>query len=335
MQLADFDFSYPEEQIAQFPLKERDQSKLLIVDRKKEDFSLCDFYDIHHFFEEGDVLVVNNTQVMKARFFGKTNTGGSAEIFLLSEVSEDTWKCLVKTSKKNNIGNIIRIADDCVGEVVAFHEEVPILHFFYAGEWSSILEKYGHIPLPPYIKRQDSKEDTKAYQTIFAHKEGAVAAPTAGLHFTNRVLTLLENKGVHVVPVTLHVGYGTFQPVRCEKIEDHHMHSERFELSLPSAIHINKAKRVIAIGTTSVRVLESSWIRGEVRPGEGSTDLFIYPGFQFKVTQGMVTNFHQPRSTLLMLVSAFGGVEKIKKAYHYAISHNCRLFSYGDCMLIL
>ena len=335
MRLEDFHFEFPEELVAQYPLKERDQSRLLVVNRKTRELNDCDFYDIHKFFKAGDVLVVNDTKVLPARFFGHFETGGKVEVVLLQQVRENHWKCITNAMKKTRIGSIIKFSDSVVAEVVALHEEVPILKFFYSGEWDDVLKKLGHIPLPPYLKRNEEEIDATRYQTVYAQNEGAVAAPTAGLHFSHRVLKLLENEGVNIAPITLHVGYGTFQPVRAQDITDHRMHGEYFNVSESAAITINKAKRVICVGTSSLRAIESSWLRGEVRPTEGCTNLFIYPGYRFCAAHALVTNFHQPQSTLFVLVSAFSELRMMKKAYEHAISEKYRLFSYGDCMLIL
>ncbi|MBI2026213.1 MAG: tRNA preQ1(34) S-adenosylmethionine ribosyltransferase-isomerase QueA [Deltaproteobacteria bacterium] len=335
MQLSEFHYDLPQSLIAQAPLSQRDASRLLVLDRKKDKLVDCDFYDIHHFFEEGDCLVINDAKVIPARFFGFYASGGKAEVLLLQEISEKNWKCLIRASKRNRIGEIIKIADDFVGEIVALHEELPIIRFYYSKSWDEVVRLYGSIPLPPYIERMSDKIDEERYQTIFAKNSGAIAAPTAGLHFTQRVIKLIENKGVSVIPITLHVSYGTFQPVRVENILEHRMHGEYFSVSHDAAVAINRAKRVIAVGTTSARCLESSWVRGEVRPQEGLTHLYIYPPYHFKAVTSMVTNFHQPRSTLLMLVAAFTGLERIQKAYKHAIEKEYRFFSYGDAMLIL
>ncbi len=335
MRLEDFHFDFPEELVAQYPLKERDKSRLLVLDRKSNKLTDCDFYDIHHYFKEGDVLVINDTKVLPARFRGNFETGGKVEVVLLQEVRENHWKCITNAMKKTRIGAIIKFSDTVVAEVVALHEDVPILKFFYSGSWDNVLKKLGHIPLPPYLKRDEEDIDSTRYQTVYAQNVGAVAAPTAGLHFSHRVLKLLENKGVTIAPITLHVGYGTFQPVRSADIRDHRMHGEYFNVSEGTAIAINKGKRIICVGTSSLRALESSWLRGEVRPTEGCTNLFIYPGYRFHAVDSLVTNFHQPQSTLFMLVSAFTGRESLHEAYQHAMSEKYRLFSYGDCMLIL
>ena len=335
MRLEAFHFEFPENLIAQYPLKERDASRLLVLNRKTAETTDCDFYDIHKFFHEGDVLVVNDTKVLPARFFGHFETGGKVEVVLLQEMRENHWKCITNAMKKTRIGSIIKFSDSVVAEVVALHEEIPILKFFYSGSWGSVLKKLGHIPLPPYLKRDEESVDETRYQTVYAENEGAVAAPTAGLHFSHRVLKLLENSGVKIAPITLHVGYGTFQPVRSQDMRDHRMHGEYFNVSEGAAIAINKAKRIICVGTSSLRALEASWLRGEVRPTEGCTNLFIYPGYRFHVAHALVTNFHQPQSTLFMLVSAFAGLQTMQQTYRHAISQKYRLFSYGDAMLIL
>ena len=335
MQLSQFHYELPPHLIAQEPASQRDASKLLVLDRNKEEFIDCDFYDIHHFFEEGDCLVLNDTKVIRARFFGSFQSSARAEVLLLQEVSHNNWKCLIRSSKKNRIGEIIKIADDFVGEIVALHEELPILRFYYSKPWDEILKSHGHIPLPPYIERPAITTDDERYQTVYAKNVGAVAAPTAGLHFSHRLLSILRNKGVEIASVTLHVGYGTFQPVRVDNIVEHRMHGEYYSVFEESAQCINKAKRVIAVGTTSARCLESAWVRGEVRPDEDTTHLFIYPPYHFNAVNALITNFHQPKSTLLMLVAAFVGLEKMQKAYQHAIEKSYRFFSYGDAMLIL
>lgn len=349
MLLSEFDYHLPPSAIAQHPLKNRDQSRLLLIDRKSQKLSDQKFYQLPDLLKSHDVLVVNNSRVLPARIFARRKTGARIEITLIEKKSPTIWQALLK-GKKPKPGEKLEL-DSGIFLTLLREQELAPEAKWTGGLWeisfnqpdSEILEKLGVMPLPPYIKRRSPKEydqDRENYQTIFAKKPGAVASPTAGLHFTQRVLDALKKKGIEIVEITLEVGYGTFAPVRVEKIEAHKMHPEKYYISPQSAQKLNLARkqnrRIIAVGTTSVRTLESAVSKkGEIIAGQGTTSLFIYPGYQFKVIDGLLTNFHLPRSTLLMLVSAFAGLDLIKKAYLHALNNNYRFLSYGDCMLIL
>ncbi len=349
MRVSDFDYHLPQSAIAQRPLKERDQSRMLLVERKTNRLADLKFFQFPELVSAQDVVVVNNCQVIPARLFARRKTGARLEITLLGKVSQREWECLIK-GKKPREGEEIELGENAR---LIFLQELDLdpRAGFFGGLWRvrlepdspEILEQLGVPPLPPYIKRKSPDEyepDRKTYQTIFAREWGAVAAPTAGLHFTERILKALKEKGVELVEITLWVSYGTFAPVRVERVEEHKMYSERFRVSEESAEKINRARqqggRVIAVGTTVVRALESAVDeQGRINPREGETDLFIYPGYQFKAVDALLTNFHLPRSTLLMLVSAFAGWELVKKAYQHALKQGYRFLSYGDCMLII
>jgi S-adenosylmethionine:tRNA ribosyltransferase-isomerase len=348
--LTDYDYELPESRIAQTPASGRDRSGLLLLNRKTGALSHHTFYDILEMLSSKDILVVNNTEVIPARLFGKKNSGGKVEILLLEPVNAEngqpkadqrTYRCLVKASKPPKPGTIIFFSDDLKAEVVDRQNSIFTLIFFPDGDFNSILHRIGHVPLPPYIKRPDgtTDDDRQAYQTVYASHKGAVAAPTAGLHFTEALLDRLAAKGVRVAQITLHVGYGTFLPVKCDDIRDHKIHSEWYAISREAANLINQSKaeggRVVAVGTTSVRSLEdASNVEGIVAHGSRRCDLFIYPGYAFKVIDAMITNFHLPKSTLLMLVCAFAGRENVLKAYAEAVKAKYRFYSYGDAMFI-
>ena len=348
----DYDYHLPEENIAQKPAQQRDQSRLLILGRNGGSLDHEHFSDLPHHLSASDVLVVNNTEVVPARLLGRKETGGRVELLLLdyspanvrdSRGNEFETLCLVKASKRPRIGSRFIFKAGLTAEVVGTDGMRQRVRFSHAGDFESLLYRIGKVPLPPYIRRQKNDEaadDHSHYQTVYASQKGAVAAPTAGLHFTGNTLERLKKKGVKVVEITLHVGYGTFSPVRVSDIRLHAMHAERFSISEKTAGAINQAKqaghRVVAVGTTCVRTLEFVSTRdGEVAPGKGSCDLFIYPGFDFKVVDAMVTNFHLPQSTLLMLVSAFAGRDSVLNAYRTAIKMGYRFYSYGDAMLII
>ena len=337
--------------IAQYPLDKRDQSKLLHLRRDTGEISHHRFCAIESFLRAGDVLVVNNTEVVPARLLGKKETGGNAEILIidyaegvssLSLAGHFECPCLINASKKTKPGSRIRLDMGLTATVLECQDGIYRIRFSKDPEFISKFFKIGHIPLPPYVKRDDaakSFDDAKAYQTIYASQKGAVAAPTAGLHFSGGLLEKLKARGVRLVEITLHVGYGTFLPVRVSDIREHKIHSERFFISAQAADAINAAKRigarVIAVGTTSVRTLEYvSDDNGMVQPGEGQCDLFIYPGYGYKAVDAMITNYHLPKSTLMMLVSAFAGKERIMTAYREAIKRRYRFYSYGDAMFI-
>lgn len=341
MKLSDFDYYLPEELIAQHPLPTRDASKLLVVDKKNDTIVHSYFKEIINYLNPGDVLVINNTKVIPARLLGtKKDTGAKIEVVLLTPCSEkDCWEVLVKPGKKAKPGTIINFGN---GELIAQVLETTkvggrIIKFHYQGIFNEILDLLGEMPLPPYIKEQLKEKDR--YQTVYAKYEGSAAAPTAGLHFTPQLLDELKSTGIEVVEILLHVGLGTFRPVKVDNIEEHHMHPEYYKVSEQAAAQINKAlkekRRIIAVGTTSTRTLESVGQSGQVVAGEGWTDIFIYPGFEFKIISGLVTNFHLPKSTLLMLVSALAGKENILQAYKEAVDKKYRFFSFGDAMLII
>jgi S-adenosylmethionine:tRNA ribosyltransferase-isomerase len=347
--LSDYDYRLPEDLIAQVPLAHRDQSRLMVLERKGGGMCHCRFEDLTQRLLPGDLLVVNNTRVIKGRLLGKKETGGKTEVLLLDYPGKNhkghiVCQCLVKASKPPRRGSPIYFDEGIKATVLEGSRGLYQLAFDFTGDFDVVLETIGHVPLPPYIRRNGREagpcDDRQAYQTVYAKRNGAVAAPTAGLHFSPVVLEALSHKGINMVPITLHVGYGTFLPVRVSDIREHQIHSESYELTEKAASAINEAKaqgrRVIAVGTTSVRVLEYAADSDRlVAPGSGQCDLFIYPGFDFKVVDAMITNFHLPQSTLLMLVSAFAGREFILSAYQEAIAQKYRFYSYGDAMLIL
>ena len=342
-----YNYDLPDASIAQKPADQRDHSKLLFLDKETGKLSHQKFYEIYDLLLPTDVLVLNDTQVIPARLLGKKNTGGKAEVFILdypghqknAAGNELALRCLIKTSKRPKNGTPLIFDRGLHARVEDFKEGVYTVKFSCKGNFAGLLDRIGHVPLPPYIKRNDCKDDRTSYQTVYASQKGAVAAPTAGLHFSKALLKKIAEKGVKVITLTLHVGYGTFLPLRVSDIRDHKIHSEWYSISKDTAEAINRAKtngqRIIAVGTTCVRSLEyASDDRGNVAHGSGSCDLFIYPGYRFKVVDAMITNFHLPKSTLLMLVSAFAGRENILHAYRTAIDKKYRLFSYGDSMFI-
>jgi S-adenosylmethionine:tRNA ribosyltransferase-isomerase len=339
LKLSDFDYDLPESLIAQEPSPVRDRSRLMVLKRETGGIEHRIFSDIEDYLVAGDLLVLNNTKVFPCRLLARKPGGGKAEIFLLSEGGRNLWDALVKGGV--SAGTRLNIAPGVDADIINDREDgVRSVRFNGVNDIREVLPEIGKTPLPPYIKHDPFPRDRERYQTVYAAHEGAVAAPTAGLHFTGELLQKLKTKGIDFVTVTLHVGPGTFQPVRADMIAQHRMLPERYVIPADSAQSINRAKaagrRVIAVGTTSVRTIETaSTDNGAVSPGEGSSDLFIYPGYRFKVTDGMVTNFHLPRSTLLMLVSAFAGRENILSAYRTAAAEKYRFYSYGDAMLIL
>ena len=330
--LSDFDYDLPKEFIAKFPCEKRDESKLLVLHRDTGKIEHKIFRNVVDYFLEGDVLVINKTKVIPARLFGKKETGGKIEILILGYGDSKDVPALVKPLKNLKIGTRIFLHNDFC-EVIGIENEIVKLKF--SDEIDTILKNYGKIPLPPYIKRDIIPSDTERYQTVYASAIGSVAAPTAGLHFTENVLSQLRNKGVKIADVLLHISWATFLPVRCGNIKEHKMGEEYFEIEKPSADIINSAKRKIAVGTTSVRVLETVSDGKNIDAKKGSTNIFIYPGYKFKNVDAMITNFHFPRTTLLMLVCAFAGRDLILKAYEEAKKNNYRFASYGDAMLIL
>ncbi|HHU89960.1 MAG TPA: tRNA preQ1(34) S-adenosylmethionine ribosyltransferase-isomerase QueA [Clostridiaceae bacterium] len=341
MKLKDFSYELPERLIAQNPAEKRDLSRLLVLNRKNDTLLHKYFKDITDFFNSGDCLVINNTRVIPARLLGeKEKTGGKIEFVLLKRKEKDIWEVILKPGKIAKPGSRFVFGEGLLkAEILEIADEGNrIVKFYYDGVFEEVLDKVGVMPLPPYIHA--SLEDKERYQTIYSRINGSAAAPTAGLHFTHEVFESLAQKGIKVVEVTLHVGLGTFRPVKTENILEHHMHKEFYSITPEACDIINKTKeegqRVIAVGTTSVRVLEtSSDESGRVRPGSGETDIFIYPGYRFKVVDALVTNFHLPESTLIMLVSAFAGKDRIMQAYREAINEEYRFFSFGDAMLIL
>ncbi len=351
--LNDYHYDLPPELIAQKPAKQRDRSNLLRLDRQTGSLSHHSFNEIVNILEAGDVLVVNDTAVIPGRLEGKKFTGGKVEV-LLCDYAESCqssdkdgdliYKCLVKASKRPRPGTRIFFTDDLKAEVLEARNGLHTLKFYVNGDFEMLLDKIGQVPLPPYIKRDHSAvspwDDKASYQTVYAGPKGAIAAPTAGLHFTEELLNQLSAGGVNIVSLTLHVGYGTFLPVRVADIRMHQMHAEPFTIDAKSAETINQAKncgkRVVAVGTTSVRTLEYAVnSNGYVSSGSGRCDLFIIPGHKFRVVDAIITNFHLPQSTLLMLVSAFAGRKHVLNAYREAISRKYRFYSYGDAMLIL
>ncbi|HHY64897.1 MAG TPA: tRNA preQ1(34) S-adenosylmethionine ribosyltransferase-isomerase QueA [Clostridiaceae bacterium] len=341
MKLKDFWYDLPEELIAQSPAEKRDMSRLLVLDRKTGTIEHRHFRDLPGYLSAGDCLVINNTRVMPARLLGeKEKTGGKIEFVLLKRIEANVWEVILKPGKIAKPGSRFVFGN---GQLKAEILEIVeggnrIVRFYYDGVFEEVLDKVGIIPLPPYIHA--TLEDKERYQTIYSKINGSAAAPTAGLHFTEEVFGELRKKGIEIAELTLHVGLGTFRPVKTENILEHHMHKEYYHISPEACAMINRAKergnRVVAVGTTSVRVLEtSSSDDGKVFPGEGETDIFIYPGYKFKVIDALVTNFHLPESTLIMLVSAFAGRETILNAYQEAIRERYRFFSFGDAMLIL
>ena len=339
MKVSDFDFHLPEELIGQTPYKDRDQCRLLVMDKKTGEIEHKHFYDIYDQLQKGDTLVLNDTRVIPARLIGeKEDTKGKMEFLLLKRIDKDKWQTLVKPGKRAKIGTTFVFGDGLLkAKVVDISDEGSrIVEFSYEGIFEEVLDKLGEMPLPPYIT--EKLEDKEAYQTVYSKNSGSAAAPTAGLHFTEELLERIKEKGINIVYVTLHVGLGTFRPVKVEDIENHFMHSEYFEISEESAKVINETKEnggiVICVGTTSIRTVESSSEKGKVIPGSGWTNIFIYPGYEFKVVDALITNFHLPESTLLMLVSALSDREKILNAYNIAVEERYKFFSFGDAMFI-
>lgn len=339
MKVSDFYYNLPDELIAQTPIEKRDESRLMILNRERHSIEHKKFKDIIEYLEPGDVLVRNNTKVIPARLYGKKETGANVEFLLLNNIEGDIWECIVRPGNKLHVGTRVVFGQGLlVGNIL---EVMPggtrKVKFEYDGIFNEILDKIGLMPLPPYIHEELKQRDR--YQTVYAKYDGSAAAPTAGLHFTQELLKKLEEKGVIIANVTLHVGIGTFRPVKEEIVENHKMHSEHYYIKKEDADKINKAKkdgkRVIAVGTTSCRVLETvSDENGFIKETEGDTQIFIYPGYKFKILDGLITNFHLPESTLLMLVSAFADREFVMGAYKEAVKEKYRFFSFGDAMFI-
>jgi S-adenosylmethionine:tRNA ribosyltransferase-isomerase len=333
MELADFDFTLPESLIADHPLAERDASRLLLLDGDTlHDGSMR---DIVQQVQAGDVWVINNTRVIPARLLGHKSSGGQVEILLLESLGEDRWLAWGKANKPLQVATEIHIAEGFSIQVVEKRGRELIVQL-QAEDATAAIAAHGHMPLPPYIRRPDEAADQERYQTVFARHDGAVAAPTAGLHLTKPLMQAMAQAGARFVEVTLHVGPGTFQPVQVDNILDHQMHEEAYSIEAEAAAAINLARqegrRVVAVGTTSLRCLESAAVDGQVSAGDGRSRLFIYPGYQFQIVDALLTNFHLPRSTLLMLVSALSGRDTIRRAYAHAIAQQYRFFSYGDAM---
>lgn len=341
MNTKDFYYDLPQERIAQTPVEPRDASRMLYMDKNTGELSHKHFYDVLDYLKEGDLLVLNNSRVIPARLYGnKKDTGAKIELLILEEKEKDVWETLVKPGKKAKIGTRFVFGDGLLEcEVVDILEEGNrLVKFYYEGNFFEILDKVGTMPLPHYITEE--LKDKERYQTVYSKENGSAAAPTAGLHFTPQLMQKLKDKGVNIAYVTLHVGLGTFRPVKVDKIEEHHMHTEHYHLPKETADLINdtkkKGNRVIGVGTTSCRTVESvATFEGEIKEAEGNTNIFIYPGYEFKVLDGLITNFHLPESTLIMLVSAFAGYENTMNAYKTAVEEKYRFYSLGDAMCIL
>ena len=342
MKLEEFDFYLPEELIAQTPLLKRDTSKLLTINRKENTYEHKVFSDIIDYFNPGDTLVLNNTRVMPARLYGqKKDTGAAIEVLLLKNKEHNMWECLVKPAKRIKVGSIVSFGDGIMEAecVKVLDDGFRYFEFKYEGIFQERLDELGTMPLPPYIKERLT--DKERYQTVYSKEVGSSAAPTAGLHFTNELLDKIKQKGVNIVYLTLHVGLGTFRPVSVENIEEHDMHSEYYTLDEETANVINETKknggRVFSVGTTSTRTLETIARDndGEIVSASGWTNIFIYPGFEFKCVDGLITNFHLPKSSLIMLVSAFYNREKVLELYKIAVENKYRFFSFGDAMIII
>ncbi len=340
MKISDFDYHLPEELIAQTPISQRDTSRLMILDRKNETIEDKHFYDILDYLHKGDILVRNNTKVIPARLYGiKEETNGHVEVLLLKDKGNDIWECLVGNAKIVKLNTVITFGDGSLkAKCVEVKEEgIRLFQMIYEGIFYEVLDKLGIMPLPPYIK--EKLNDPSRYQTVYAKVEGSAAAPTAGLHFTDEILEKVKAKGIEILDVTLHVGLGTFRPVKVDDVNDHHMHSEFYIIDEDVAEKLNHAKengqRIISVGTTSTRTLEANYKKyGCFKATQESTDIFIYPGYQFEAVDALITNFHLPKSTLVMLVSAFANKDYIMKAYHHAVEEKYRFFSFGDCMFI-
>lgn len=343
--ISEYDYELPKDLIAQKPSEKRENCRMMVLDKQKQSIEHRHFYDITDYFNENDVIVLNNTKVIPARLYGKKNTGANIEVFLLKQIGDITWEILINPSKRVKEESLIEISPDLYVKVLTRQNEGKwLVELHYDGDFYEILDKVGHVPLPPYIERQMTDEqlknlDYERYQTVYAQKEGSVAAPTAGLHFTEEILKKLQNKGVQICYVTLNVGLGTFRPVKVDNILEHRMDSEQFEISAETAKIITDAKKqgkkITAVGTTTVRTLETCMcLYDEIIETIDDSTLFIYPGFKFKTVDKLITNFHLPKSTLIMLTSAFAGKDFVFNAYKEAIKEKYKFYSYGDCMLI-
>ena len=344
LKLSDFDYELPNELIAKHPLEKRDFARMLVLDRKTGKVEHKHFYDFIDYLNKDDIVVLNNTKVIPARLFAKKETGAKIEVLLINPLENNLWNAIIRNSKRLKTGDIVKVSDELSILIKEKNEDVDgnipkhKVELLYEGtNPDEILNKFGSIPLPPYMEREATKQDKEDYNTVYAKISGSVASPTAGLHFTNEILERLKQKGVKIANITLNVGLGTFLPVKCEDIKKHKMHSEKYTISKETADIINNKKgKVFCIGTTSVRCLESCFQKyGKIVPTTDETDIFIYPPFKFKVTDKLLTNFHLPKSTLLMLVSAFSTKEIMLNVYKKAVDEKYRFFSYGDCMLIL
>ncbi len=339
MKTDDFDFYLPEKLIAQTPLEKRDSSRLLVLDKETGEIKHESFSNIIEYLNEGDILVLNDTKVMPARILGtKEDTGAVIELLMLKETEKDTWEVLSKPAKRIKIGTVVKFSDKLKAQCVGLGEEgIRIFKFIYDGIFYEILDELGEMPLPPYI--HEKLKDKDRYQTVYAKNIGSAAAPTAGLHFTKELMDKIKDKGIKIEYITLHVGLGTFRPVSVEDVTNHKMHSEFYQMSSKTAKTLNEAKknnnRIISVGTTSTRTLETIMnLYGEFKECSGWTDIFIYPGYKFKAITSLITNFHLPKSTLIMLVSALAGKENIMNAYNEAVQCEYRFFSFGDSMFI-
>ena len=339
MKTSDFDYYLPEELIAQTPIKDRDHSRLLVMDRKTGELEHKIFTDIIDYLNPGDVLVLNNTKVLPARLIGhKVDTDAVIEVLMLKDLGNDTWECLSKPARRIKIGSIVKFSDELSAECTFVGEDgIRHFKFIYKGIFLEILDRLGEMPLPPYI--HEKLKDKDRYQTVYAKEIGSAAAPTAGLHFTKELLNKIKEKGIFIEEITLHVGLGTFRPVEVEDVNNHKMHSEFYSMSKETAEVLNSAKkegrRIISVGTTTTRTLETIMnLYNEFKECSGWTDIFIYPGYEFKAIDALITNFHLPKSTLVMLVSAFSSKENILNAYNEAVKEKYRFFSFGDAMFI-
>ena len=343
----DFDYELDEKFIAQFPSQKRDESKLLVMDRKTGELEQKKFFNIVDYFSDNDILVLNNTKVFPARLYAQKDTGAKIEVFLLKNTEGQNWECLLKPAKRVKNGIILKVSDELSVEIIEPKENMKwSVRLIYDKNKNiyDILQRVGNVPLPPYIERKLTDEqiknlDYERYQTVFAKNTGSVAAPTAGLHFTKEILEKLEQKGVQICYVTLNVGLGTFKPVTVDNVLEHKMDSETFEISEETSKIINDGlkagKKITAVGTTSVRTLETAMQKyGEIKPVKDHSEIFIYPPYKFKIVDRLITNFHLPKSTLIMLVSAFSSKENVLNAYEYAKAHDFRFYSYGDCMFL-
>ncbi len=346
MKVEDFNYELDEHFIAQTPTIKRDSSKLMVLNRKENSISHRHFADIIEYLDKGDCLVLNNSKVIPARLFGaKVSTGVNVEFLLIKRIDGDRWESMVRPGRRLKKGDRVKFVDDFFADIIDYGKDgTRIVEFKYSGIFMERLEELGKMPLPPYIQRDEIKSDKDRYQTVYCRDEGSVAAPTAGLHFTEQLLDKIEKKGIKLTYVTLHVGIGTFRPVKCDDVEEHKMHFEEYYISNEAAEQINMTKKsggkIVSVGTTSTRTIESAVYYDEkegfykVKAGHASTGIFIYPGYEFKITDRLITNFHLPKSTLLMLVSALYDRNHILSAYEEAKANDYRFFSYGDAMLI-